>query len=315
MKRVVTLGEPMVMFVADEVGPLEAINHYTKFVAGAELNVSIGLTRLGCDVAYVTRLGQDPFGRYVHNLLAETGLDTSVASFDGQFPTGFQLKSKVLTGDPEVVYFRRNSAAAHLSVADIEQIDFATVQHVHVTGIPLALSGESRAATFFLIERARAAKVLLTFDPNLRPSLWPDQQTMIETVNEAAALCDIILPGIEEGRTLTGLDDEREIAAFYRQRGAKSTIIKMGPKGAYVDTDGDTFYVPGFRVDRVVDTVGAGDGFAVGVISGVLDGLSLTDAVMRGNAIGAMQVMVPGDNEGLPDRETLRAFLEAKSAG
>ncbi|QSO51274.1 sugar kinase [Alicyclobacillus curvatus] len=343
MKRIVTLGEPMTMFVADDVGPLDEINHYTRFVAGAELNVAIGLARLGNFVTYVTRLGDDPFGKYIHRLLRDTGLDDAGVTIDDTYPTGFQLKSKVTTGDPEVVYFRKNSAASHLSRADIEHIDLTNVHHVHVTGIPLALSTDAREAEFALIKKAKERGIRVSFDPNLRPSLWPDTETMVETVNRAAALCDIILPGIGEGAILTGSSDEREIAAFYRQLGVKGTIVKLGPRGAYVDVDSDLelgisldtdvhldvdldvdlnvdldvdvdlggkpYVVPSFSVDHVVDTVGAGDGFAVGVISGLLDGLSLRDAVMRGNAIGAMQVMVPGDNEGLPSQAQLAAFL------
>lgn len=313
MKRVVTLGEPMVMFMAEQPGPLEEVSHYKRLVAGAELNVSIGLQRLGHSVTYVTRLGEDPFGRYIYNLLRETGLDTSGAKFDSRYSTGFQLKSKVFAGDPEVVYFRKNSAASHLSIEDIGQIDLSAVDHVHSTGIPIALSAESREATFFLMERARSANVRLTFDPNLRPSLWLNEETMVKTVNEAAARCDIVLPGIGEGKTLTGSSDEREIAKFYRNLGVQGVIVKLGSKGAYVDYQNDNFYVPGFQVDTVVDTVGAGDGFAVGVISGLLDELPLKDAVRQGNAIGALQVMVPGDNEGLPTRLGLKKFL-AKSA-
>ncbi|QSO47325.1 sugar kinase [Alicyclobacillus mengziensis] len=309
MKRIVTLGEPMTMFVADEVGPLDEIDHYTKFVAGAELNVAIGLARLGNFVTYVTRLGDDPFGKYIHRLLRETGLDEAGVAIDDTYPTGFQLKSKVTTGDPEVVYFRKNSAASHLSRADIEHIDLTNVHHVHVTGIPLALSADAREAEFALIKKAKEQGIRVSFDPNLRPSLWPDIETMVETVNQAAALCDIVFPGVGEGAILTGSSDERAIAAFYRQLGVSGTIVKLGPHGAYVDVDGEQYVVPSFSVDDVVDTVGAGDGFAVGVISGLLDGLSLRDAVVRGNAIGAMQVMVPGDNEGLPNQAQLSAFL------
>lgn len=309
MKRIVTLGEPMTMFVADEVGPLDEIDHYTKFVAGAELNVAIGLARLGHFVTYVTRLGDDPFGKYIHRLLRETGLDEEGVAIDDTYPTGFQLKSKVTTGDPEVVYYRKNSAASHLSRVDIERMDLTDVHHVHVTGIPLALSADACEAEFALIKKAKEQGIRISFDPNLRPSLWPDIETMVETVNQAAALCDIFLPGVGEGAILTGSSDERAIAAFYRQLGVRGTIVKLGPHGAYVDVDGEQYVVPSFPVDDVVDTVGAGDGFAVGVISGLLDGLSLRDAVVRGNAIGAMQVMVPGDNEGLPNQAQLSSFL------
>lgn len=309
MKRIVTLGEPMVMFVANEVGPLDEIDHYTKFVAGAELNVSMGLARLGNTVTYVTRLGNDPFGKYIHRLLRDTGLDDAGVTTDTTYPTGFQLKSKVTTGDPEVVYFRKNSAASHLSRADIEQIDMTHVAHVHVTGIPLALSLNARDATFALVEKAKAANIRVSLDPNLRPSLWENTQEMVYTVNQAAALCDLVLPGLGEGVTLTGESDEQGIAEFYRKLGVSGTIVKLGPRGAYVDVAGAQYVVPGFPVHQVVDTVGAGDGFAVGVISGLLDGLSVRDAVIRGNAIGAMQVMVPGDNEGLPTETQLSAFL------
>lgn len=309
MSAVVTLGEPMVMFVADEPGPLETAEHYSRFVAGAELNVSIGLRRLGHDVTYMTRLGEDPFGRYIFNLLKQEGIDTAGVEFDPQHPTGFQLKSRVLQGDPKVVYFRKHSAASRLSLTDIERVDLADVRHVHVTGVSLALSVECRNAVALLIQRAKVRSIPLTFDPNLRPSLWPDEEAMISTVNSFALKCDIVMPGLEEGRILTGKDRAVDIAKYYRERGVRGVIVKLGPEGAYVDYEDESFCMAGFRVDEVVDTVGAGDGFAVGVISGLLDGLPIREAALRGNAIGAMQLTVIGDNNGLPDTTQLEDFI------
>jgi 2-dehydro-3-deoxygluconokinase len=89
----------------------------------------------------------------------------------------------------------------------------------------------------------------------------------------------------------------------------KTVVIKLGAEGAYTSSEGQQFYTPGFPVTKVVDTVGAGDGFAVGLVSGILEGLSLQEAVRRGTAIGALAVMSPGDNDGLPDRESLAAFI------
>lgn len=96
------------------------------------------------------------------------------------------------------------------------------------------------------------------------------------------------------------------------KKGASFVAIKLGKEGAYFKTGTSDGFLEGCRVDRVVDTVGAGDGFAVGVISGVLDGLSYKDAVQRGNAIGALQVQAPGDMDGLPTREKLASFLSAQ---
>jgi 2-dehydro-3-deoxygluconokinase len=114
-----------------------------------------------------------------------------------------------------------------------------------------------------------------------------------------------VLPGMEEGRLLTGRDTPEGVAAFYRERGVQRVVVKLGPEGAYYDGPEGVGWVPGFSVTHVVDTVGAGDGFAVGVISGLLEGLDIGVAVVRGAWIGARAVQVLGDTEGLPTRAEL----------
>lgn len=309
MSEIILFGEPMAMFVADYVGNLEDIEKFTRSLAGAEVNVCIGLKRLGYDVSYVTKLGVDPFGKYIKNFLINEGIDTSHITFDANYPTAFQIKSKTNVGDPEVVYFRKGTAASHFSKEDMEKIDFEGVRHVHVTGIPPALSQTCREATYEMIRKAKEKGLFVTFDPNLRPSLWSSKEEMVRVINDIASKCDMILPGIAEGLTLTGSEDPKKIADFYLKLGVKTVIVKIGGKGAYVRTQDEAYTVPGFKVPKVVDTVGAGDGFAVGIISGLLENLSLKDAVIRGNAIGSLQVMVPGDNEGLPDRTKLQQYI------
>ena len=117
-----------------------------------------------------------------------------------------------------------------------------------------------------------------------------------------------LMPGLAEGRQLTGRQTPEDIAAFYLDQGAQQVVVKLGPEGAYfAQRGGASGIVPGRPVERVVDTVGAGDGFAVGVISGLFDGLTLAQATARGNAIGARVVQFPGDAQGLPTREELAA--------
>lgn len=305
----------MAMFVADQTGPLEGIDHFTKYLAGAEVNVCIGLKRLGHDVTYVTKLGEDPFGKYIQHTLEKEEIDTSFLSFDSDYPTGFQLKSKAEQGDPDVVYFRKGSAASHLNSDDIRKIDLSSTRHIHLTGIPLALSESCRKAVYDFAQLAKKRGLPVTFDPNLRPNLWESREAMVETVNQVACQCDVVLPGIEEAEILTGTRDLSQIADFYIEKGVSKVIVKLGPQGAFVKTAEQEFKVPGFRVAEVVDTVGAGDGFAVGVISGMIEGLPLKEAVIRANAIGALQVMTPGDNDGLPDRAELEYFLQKAENG
>ncbi|MNJ65308.1 2-dehydro-3-deoxygluconokinase [compost metagenome] len=119
-----------------------------------------------------------------------------------------------------------------------------------------------------------------------------------------------MFPGSSEGKLLTGRDKPEDIADFYLERGVSLVVIKLGPEGAYFKSADQEGYADGFKVEEVVDTVGAGDGFAVGVISGLLEQLPLQEAVRRGNAIGAINIMSPGDMDGLPDREKLQKFME-----
>ena len=302
----------MALLIADTVGPLEDVEHFTRSLSGAEVNVSIGLSRLGHEVSYMTRLGDDPFGRYIEKKLKEDNIGTEFVTYDPVYRTGIQLKNRVTDGsDPYAPYYRKGSAASHITTAEIDMIDFSDIEHVHVTGIPPALSKTSRAATYRLMERAKENNVFLTFDPNLRPALWESEEVMIEVIKDLASKADIILPGIEECKILAGSEDFNTIADFYKKKGIKTIVIKNGANGAYVCDGDESYTVEGFKVEEVVDTVGAGDGFAVGVISGRLEGLSLKEMVRRGNAIGAIQVTNISDNAGLPTHEELEAFIKA----
>ncbi|PXW40004.1 2-dehydro-3-deoxygluconokinase [Klebsiella oxytoca] len=304
---VITIGEAMAMFVATETGELAEVEHFMKRVAGAELNVATGLARLGLRVGWVSRVGEDSFGRFVLNALAKEGIDAHGVSKDGRYATGFQLKSKVENGiDPIVEYFRKGSAASHLSPDDFNEAYFASARHLHLSGVAAALSESSYA---LLDHAARTMKVqgkTLSFDPNLRPTLWKSEAEMVEKLNQLAFQADWVLPGLKEGMILTGQQTPEAIADFYLTRGVRTVVIKTGSDGAWYKTaDGEQGAVAAIKVDNVVDTVGAGDGFAVGVISALLEGKPLRQAVQRGNKIGSLAIQVQGDSEGLPTREAL----------
>ena len=306
---VVTFGEAMGMFIAEDAGELHKVSRFTLALAGAETNVAVGLSRLGFNVGWVSRVGDDAFGRYILESLQAEGVDTSRVRVDPRKPTGFQLKSKALSGDPEVQYFRKGSAASCMQAGEIEESYFAGARHLHMTGIPPALSEDMRGFAERALSLMKAANRTVSFDPNLRPSLWDSREDMISVVNGLAVQADVVLPGIGEGHALTGYREPRDIAAFYLERGVKLVVVKLGADGAYYRTAGEEGFVPGVPVENVVDTVGAGDGFAVGVISGLLDGMPLQETVRRANAIGALAVMSPGDQDGLPTRAQLETFI------
>ncbi|MDK2807270.1 MAG: 2-dehydro-3-deoxygluconokinase [Thermoanaerobacterium sp.] len=299
----------MALFIADEEGTLDKVSKFTKALAGAEANVAIGLSRLGHTVKYITKLGNDPFGKYIYEKLSEENIDVSSIKFTNEYPTGFMLKSKTSEGDPDIFYFRKGSAASHVTPNDID-CDLDELKHIHITGITAALSKDTLDTLYRMIEIGKENGISISFDPNIRKSLWQSEDEMVSTLNDIASRCDIVMPGIKEGLILTGTENPDDIADYYLGRGVETVIIKIGDKGAYVKTKDESFTVSGYKVEKIVDTVGAGDGFATGVISGLLEGLTLKDAVKRGNAIGAIIIMSPGDNDGLPDREALDRFMK-----
>jgi 2-dehydro-3-deoxygluconokinase len=309
MSNVLTIGEAMGLLVADQTGPLEKVEHFTRHVCGAELNYAVGMARLGHHVSYISKVGCDPFGRCICNFLQQNQVDTACIGTDDQHMTGFQMKEKVLSGDPPVANIRKHTAFSHMTKADLKGIDWNQVDHLHVTGIPLALSESCRETVVTLMMRAHSHGVRISFDPNLRPMLWKSRDSMIRVINDAAQYADIVMPGLGEGKILTGMDTEKDVAAYYLQRGVSTVVIKRGgSQGTYVRTTEQELYVPSYHVAHVVDTVGAGDGFAVGFTSALLDGMEWEGAARRGAAIGAMAIQVSGDNEGLPNRAQLAAF-------
>ena len=309
-KGLILTGEPMGLLIAQSEGALGSVTGYDLAVAGAEFNVAVGVARLAHRVTYLTKLGRDPFGERIIHVLNENKIGNEFVTWDAERRTGFMLKGRVHAGDPPIFYFRAGSAASTLAPEDVEAIDFSAYSHIHLTGILPALTASTRAAVDLMFERARAAGLTISFDPNLRPQLWPDERTMRETINDLAARADIVLPGTAEGKILMGSDDPSMISDYYQERGAHIVITKCGSAGAYVADGAERYHVAGFRVREVIDTVGAGDGFAAGVLTGLMEGLPLRDAVRRGTAIGAIQVMSRGDNEGLPTPAELKAFMK-----
>lgn len=314
MAEFLTIGEPMAVFAAQDVdASLIDAASYQKYLAGAELNVAIGISRLGHKAEYVSSVGSDPFGKYIVKAVSAAGVGTQYLDSESDFWTGFYLKQRVSHGDPETYYFRKNSAAANFNQQNLNHIDFDGIKVAHLSGIFAALSDNDLTVLRDLNQRLLANQITVTFDPNLRPALWSSKEKMITVTNELAKQANIVMPGINEGEILMGSRSPEEIADFYLRQSevTQTVIVKLGPAGALIkQRDGHQEVVSGFQVNHVIDTVGAGDGFAVGMISGLLEGLPLSDSVKRGCAIGALAVMSPGDNDGYPTPVELDSFYK-----
>lgn len=304
---VVTFGESMVALNPATPGRLDTVVEFQRSVAGAESNVAIGLARLGHRVTWVSRLGADSFGRLIYKSLRGEGVDVTHVTIDAKHSTGVYFKEHSGDGRVNVYYYRTNSAASHLSAGDVPTSLLAEAKYLFVTGITPALSEGTRNAVYAALEQAHELGLQVVFDPNLRLKLW-DLETAQPVLGKIAGLSDIVLPGLEEGRLLTGKTEPEAVAEEFLRGRTQLVVVKLGPDGAYYRTRTTEGRVAGFTVP-LVDEVGAGDAFAAGLLSGLLDELPMQEAIRRACALGALAVTGVGDSESLPYREDLEQFL------
>lgn len=305
---VVTIGETMVLLTPNSSPLLRYTSSFSKNFGGAETNVAIGLTRLGHETGWISKVGKDEFGKSMRSFIRGEGVDVSQVHFDEEASTGLYFK-EVRSGDRvQVQYYRKGSAASRLTPKDLNEEYIAQAKYLHITGITPALSETCYETIIEAINLAKKNGIKVVFDPNLRRKLWSEERAR-KVLLEIAALSDVILPGIDEGKFMFGEDNPEKLGQLFLEQGASLVVLKVGAKGAYYFTKEEEKLVEGFPVKHVVDPVGAGDGFAAGVIAGLLEQLPIEQAVRKGNAVGALATMTTGDFEGLPEIEELQAFM------
>lgn len=296
----------MELMLTDSEGTLSEASRFIASVSGAELNVATGISRLGLSAIYMTRLGDDPRADRIRAFLRRNGIDDSLIITDREHQTGSMMKSTVTY---EIHYYRQYSAASFICEEDINSIDLSDIRLVFFSGIFPTISASAAKAARKLVERAKQNAVTVVFDPNLRSQLWTTSPEKISLINEFAYKADVFLPSLREASALCGLEKPEEIAEHYLTAGTDKIVVKLGKRGAYYKSHVESGIAPTFRADAVVDTVGAGDGFAAGLISGICEEIPLGEAVVRANAVGCMQIQNKSDNEGLPTMEQLREYM------
>ncbi|UOQ50551.1 sugar kinase [Gracilibacillus caseinilyticus] len=307
---VVTIGETMALFTPETQGKMRYSSYFSRKFAGAETNVAIGLERLGFNAGWISKVGDDELGKALLSFVRGEGVDVSSVTTDDRAQTGLYFKELRTENDVRVYYYRAGSAASRIAPDNIKEDYIANAKYLHLTGITSALSESCHQAVLQAIQYAKKHQVTIVFDPNIREKLWPSKEKAKEVLLQLSALADVVLPGISEAKYLFGEQELAEYGRLFIENGASTVILKEGSKGAHYFSEKESGFVPSYPVDRVVDPIGAGDGFAAGVLSGLLESMPLKRAIARGNATGAMVTMVNGDVEGLPDVEEIAHFMK-----
>jgi len=304
--EIVTFGETMALFMPSQGRGIEQSKTFEGSFGGAESNLAIGLARLGVKSGWFGRLGDDPLGRMILKTIRGEGVDVSRAKLVEGEPTGLMLRDAAW-GRTSVYYYRKLSAASRMTPEDVDAEYIGGAKLLHVTGITPALSDSCRESVFAAVDVAKRRGVRVSFDPNLRLKLWTLEEARPVLLKLAEA-ADYFLPGYDELEQLYGTNDFDAIVAELRK--LKAISIVKGYRGETLIVEKDRIErVPFFPVKQVVDTVGAGDGFCAGYLSGVVRGLSQTESVRIGSLIGALVVQGPGDWEAIPPLALVEAEL------
>lgn len=279
--------------------PLADADTFTRTVGGAELNVALTLGRLGVDVAWVSRLGDDGFADHVRALASDAGIDVSAVATDPVRPTGLYVKAPGTAADgsrrSRMHYYRSGSAASALSPSDLDDPAVAAVLDraavVHVSGITAGLSDSAAQFCTALAARVHAAGTTLSVDLNHRPVLWRDRDDT--PLRDLAAAADELLLGADEARAVFGTDDPARLRALFPR--ARRVLLKQEEHGVLVLEPGaPDRHVPALDVE-VVEPVGAGDAFAAGYLAARQRDLAVDDAVAFGHRCAAAALVVRAD--------------------
>lgn len=307
MLDVISLGETMVLFTPTNSGSLKYATYFRKQIGGAESNFAIGLARLGYKTGWISKVGNDSFGEYIVSFIRGEGVDTSRVKVDKTVPTGVYFKEFHETKATKVFYYRKDSAASHITPDDLDEEYIASAKYFHITGITPVLSESARQTVLKAIDIAKKNNVKISFDPNIRKKLCSEQM-LKKCILEVLYSADVVFPGYEEAKFLLYDDSPEALCKEILNLGPKIVAMKLGKDGCIVANKNTMKYVKGVKIDRVVDTIGAGDGFDAGFVAGLLQGLDIVQCGKFANEVGAFVTTVVGDVEGLPTIDDIKEF-------
>ncbi|MGE6376212.1 sugar kinase [Peribacillus muralis] len=304
---VLTLGDAMITLNPEETGPLRFVNRFARKVGGAELNFAIGCARLDLRVKWLSRLGNDEFGRVIYNFARGEGVDMSDVAFVSGYPTSLNVKEIREDGSGKTFYYRHQSPILTLSPEDITDKMFDNIDLVHLTGVFLAIDSKNIHIAKRVMEIAKQKDIPVSFDPNIRLKLWSIEKARV-VYSELFPYVDILLTGLDEIKLITGSDTEEFLEEFAKVNRIEQLVIKDGEHGSKLYAKDEWHRKKAFPV-MPVDTVGAGDGYDAGYIYGYLHGLSTDERLTFANAVGAIVTTVSGDNDGLPYLDDVLPFI------
>ena len=308
---VLTIGDALITMNSQTNGPLRFVHTFERKVGGAELNVAIGCSRLGLKTGWISKLGKDEFGRYITSYARGEGIDTSQVELVEGYPTSIYFKEILNAERINSYYYRHNSPTNLFKIEDINEDYVKNTKVVHISGVFPAINETNKDIVLQLVKLAKKNNVIVTFDPNIRLKLWSPEKAK-KVLQSFLPYVDVLITGEEEAELLLGSSNMQNLIELGKHFSISHIILKRGEKGATGYKGGEIIDVTPVISTKIVDTIGAGDGFAAGYIYSLIKDWSLEKSLRFANAVAGYVIGVPGDNEGLPYLEDVELLLRGK---
>ncbi|MBS3813404.1 carbohydrate kinase [Candidatus Bipolaricaulota bacterium] len=320
MTDVISLGEALIDFVPTKSGvKLTDVPGFKKRFGGAPANVAVGLANFGVEVGFVGKVGLDSFGDFIEREFRAHGVNVDHLLRSRRANTTLAFVSLTSEGDRDFVFYRNPGADELLEVNEVEEGYISSGRVLHFGS--LSLTGKSsREATSRAIELGRSSGSLISMDPNVRFSLWPDRKSVLKEIKDLLSEVDLLKLSEEEARLLGDDDDLKSGVTKLEKMGPDLVVVTRGGDGYYCRLHGAEYSSDGYDID-VVDTTGAGDGFMAGLLFKLLDDLRsfpeletdlLAPALDFANATAALTTTDYGAISSLPRREEVESLLNGQ---
>ncbi|MBI2427885.1 MAG: carbohydrate kinase [Ignavibacteriales bacterium] len=318
--EVTSVGEVLIDFVSEmPSNDLSTAHSFIKMAGGAPANVAVGLAKLGIRTAFVGKVGDDSFGKFLRSELKRHGVNIKWLWTDPDHKTRLAFVALTHGGDRDFEFWEKDPADAHLRRNDVDFSAVCTSQVVHISSF-LLLNRETRETAFELAKHGKKKARIISFDPNIRLSLWNDQKEALRHYRAMIRYATVLRMNDAEAKLLTGSSSLLVASRKLLAMGPRLVVITQDKKGCFFATKKFTGKANGFSV-RAVDTTGCGDGFLAGLLAGIVrsekevDTLSFDDLMSicrSANAVGAIVATRHGAIAAMPSADQLKSFFRSQ---
>lgn len=268
----------------------------SRGVGGSAANVAIAVRRLGLRASVIAKVGLDSFARVAVDSLMREEIDISGLKVEPVHPTGFS----VVVRDPKgrIIIYGFKGASERLEPKDVDPELIRRAKYVHIASLRLD-------TTQYVVKLSKKYGRKISWDPG-RVLAAEGMENLKDTIKGV----DIVLANEREAELITRLKDFKEAAKAIKMLGPELVIIKRGEKGSYALSDEGEYEIPAYPIPKVVDTTGAGDTFAAGLLASLIKNYPLEKALRRASIIAALKVSKLGSHAA-PTLEEIKEYVRS----